>query len=113
MHPRQLLRQLRPSRLALRRPSALLPKPHPWWEHLSPERQTPELRRRMLWLRLRGWLGYRRHRIELALASYLLLCVVPLLMGMPLLSAYALLPVLLVPPVAFLIYWLVWLDFHQ
>ena len=113
MHPRDLLRQLRPRRLALRKPSALLPQPHPWWEHLSPERTTPALRQRLLWLRLRAWLGTRRNRIELALGLYLLLCLVPLLLGQPLLSAYALLPVVLVPPVAFLIYWLVWLDFHQ
>lgn len=113
MHPRDLVRQLRPRRPTLRKPSALLPQPHPWWEHLRQDHQTRALRCRLLWLRLRAWLGSRRHRIELALAAYLLLCLVPLLLGQPLLSAYALLPVLLVPPVALLIYWLVWLDFHQ
>lgn len=113
MHPRQLLRQIRPRALALRKPSALQAQPHPWWEHLDPDHNRRQLRRQLLWIRVRAWLGVRRHRIELALAIYLLLCAVPLLMGQLLLSAYALLPVLLVPPVGFLIYWLVWLDFHQ
>ena len=47
------------------------------------------------------------------LGLYLLLCLVPLCLGLYTLVAFAILPLLLVPPVALLIYWLVWKEFHD
>lgn len=85
---------------------------HPWWSHLPAERQR-QLARELPWLRFRAWLRQRRVRIGLALGVYLLLCLVPLLLGEPTLAAVALLPLLLVPPVGYLAYRLTWLEFHR
>ncbi len=88
------------------------PWQHPWWRHVPPAQRAQRLwqiRR----LRVMVWLGLRRNRILLILAFYLLLCLLPLLIGQPHLSAYALLPVLLVPPVAYLTYVLAWHEFHR
>jgi hypothetical protein len=49
----------------------------------------------------------------LILGFYGLLCLLPLLIGQPHLSMYALLPVFLVPPVAYLGYLLAWHEFHR
>ena len=38
---------------------------------------------------------------------------IPLLVGEHLLTAFALLPLVLVPPVGYLVYWLVWKEFHN
>ena len=85
---------------------------HPLWHHLPPERRSwrarQNLRRRRLW----AWLKQRRQRIALVVLLYLLIWSIPLLAGEPLLSAFAVLPLLLVPPVGYLVYWLVWKEFH-
>ena len=85
---------------------------HPLWDHLPPERRSwrarQSLRRRRLW----AWLKQRRQRIALVVLLYLLIWSIPLLAGEPLLSAFAVLPLLLVPPVGYLVYWLVWKEFH-
>jgi len=91
-----------------------MPRPasHPWLVHLPPERRRrARLERRLLLLR--AWLGLRRSQIQLLLGLYLLFCLLPLLLGLVTLTAFALLPLLLVPPVAVLIYWLVWKEFHD
>ena len=54
--------------------------------------------RRLRWLRLREWLKRRGTRIRLALLVYLFLCVLPLL---------------LVPPVAYMAYLLAWHEYHR
>ena len=43
---------------------------------------------------------------------YLVLWLIPLLFGQILITSFAVLPLLLVPPVGVLIYWLVWQEFH-
>ncbi len=88
------------------------PLQHPWWHHIpSGERaqRVWQIRR----LRVAAWLRARHHRILLTLVFYVLLCLLPLLIGQPHLSAYALLPVVLVPPVAYLAYLLAWHEFHR
>ena len=88
------------------------PSSHPWLVHLPPEqRRRARFERRLLLLR--AWLGLRRSQIQLLLALYLIFCLLPLLLGLVTLTAFALLPLLLVPPVAVLIYWLVWKEFHD
>jgi len=87
--------------------------PHPWWHHLPPERRRRRDYVRLLSRRARAWLLQRRQLIVSALAFYLLLCLVPFLLGVPALALMALLPVLLVPPVGYLVYWLVWKEFHH
>ena len=89
-----------------------LPEALPWWRHLPPALQQ-QRRREIRRLRLQAWLHRRSSQIQLALAVYLLFCVLPLLLGQPLLTLFALLPLLLLPPVAYLAYWLVWEEFHH
>ena len=87
--------------------------PHPFWHHLPPERRN----RTALWAlqlrRLRAWLGKRRQRVSLTLVAYLLVWSLPLLVGQPVITVFALMPLLLVPPVGWLVYWLVWKEFHD
>lgn len=85
---------------------------HPWWRHLPAEHQR-HVGRQLCWLRLQARLRERRALIALALVVYLLLCLLPLLLGEPFLAVVALLPVLLVPPVGYLAYRLTWLEFHR
>ena len=85
---------------------------HPLWCFLPTERRSrkvlSQLRRRRLW----AWLKQKRQRIGLVVILYLLIWSIPLLAGEPLLSAFAVLPLVLVPPVGYLVYWLVWKEFH-
>ena len=69
--------------------------PHPWWHHLPPERRRRREHLRLLSRRARAWLMQRRQLIVSALVFYLILCLVPLLLGVPALALMALLPVLL------------------
>ena len=62
--------------------------------------------------RLGAWLKLKRQRIALLLVGYVLVWSIPLLLGEPLLSVFALVPLVLVPPVGLLIYRLVWKEFH-
>ena len=62
-------------------------------------------------LALVGWLQQRRQRIGVFIGLYVLI-VIPLLLQQPLITSFALLPLVLVPPVGWLIYWLVWQEFH-
>ena len=54
-----------------------------------------------------------RQRIGLVLAIYLITWSIPLLAGQPMISVFAVIPLILVPPVGLLIYCLVWKDFHE
>lgn len=87
--------------------------PHPWWHHLPPERRSRREHQRLLLRRLRAWLQQRRQLIGLSVGFYLLLCLLPVLLGLPALGLVALLPLLLVPPVGVLVYWLMWKEFHH
>ena len=85
---------------------------HPLWSFLPKAQQSHQtlirLRRQRLW----AWLKQKRQRIGLVVIVYLLIWSIPVLAGEPLLSAFALLPLVLVPPVGYLVYWLVWNEFH-
>lgn len=90
----------------------LRPDQHPWWRHVPPAERSQrawQIRR----LRWHAWLGQQRNRIALILVFYGCLCLLPLLIGQPHLSVYALLPVVVVPPVAYLGYLLAWHEFHR
>jgi len=67
------------------------------------------LRLRRLW----AWLKQRRQRIALVLITYAVIWFMPILFGQPLMTAFAFLPLILVPPIGYLIYWLVWQEFHS
>ena len=87
-------------------------EPHPLWQHLPPERRNSweraALRRRRLLARLQG----RRERVVVVSGLYVLIWLIPLAFGQVLITVFALLPLLLVPPVGLLVYWLVWREFH-
>ena len=85
---------------------------HRWWKHVD-EQQRSALLREVRVLRFHAWLRQRRVQIGLTLAAYLLLCLLPLLLGEFVLTLLALLPVFFVPPVAYLAYRLTWLEFHR
>ena len=86
--------------------------PHPLWRYLPADQRTPGNRRRLQRQRLWAWMQDRRQRISLLLMLYIFLWMLPLLWGQVLISLFALLPLLLVPPLGWLVYWLVWKDFH-
>ena len=119
---RERQRQLRPQLRSRRRPSAdrtpttlreRLQQPvHPWWQHLPEHQRTRQHLLRLQRRRLLAWLKRKPQRIGLTVIAYALLCSLPLLWGLPLISLVALLPLLLVPPVGVLVYWLVWQEFH-
>jgi hypothetical protein len=83
-----------------------------WWRYVAPAQR----RRRRLEVhvhRLSAWIGRRRNAILLLSLFYLGLCLIPLLLGLPMLMGFALLPALLVPAVGYASYWLVWKEFHH
>ena len=86
---------------------------HLFWQHLPQERKTRQARLMLQARRLNAWLGGRRQRIGLITIIYLILWSIPLLLGQPLLSFFAVLPLLIVPPVGLLVYRLVWKEFHE
>ena len=85
---------------------------HPLWDYMPSERRSRkalfQLRLRRLW----AWLKRKRQRISLVLILYLLFWSIPLVMGEPVISIFAFLPLVLVPPVGYMVYWLVWKEFH-
>ena len=85
---------------------------HPLWKYLPSERRSHQalfqLRLRRLW----AWLKQKRQRISFLVILYLLFWSIPLVMGQPLISIFAFLPLVLVPPVGYMVYWLIWKEFH-
>ena len=86
--------------------------PHPLWQHLPPERRSQRARLQLKAWRWWAWLQQRRQSIGVAIGLYVLIWLIPLLLQQPLITSFALLPLVLVPPVGWLIYWLVWQEFH-
>jgi|LauGreDrversion4_2_1035121.scaffolds.fasta_scaffold58311_2 uncharacterized BrkB/YihY/UPF0761 family membrane protein len=88
------------------------PPPPSWWRHIPAAEQQKRLRE-IRRLRLKAWFTRRGNQMKAALAVYLLICLVPLFIGLPLLSAFAAMPLLLLPAVGYLSYWLIWQEFHR
>ena len=85
---------------------------NPFWQYLPDERRT---RREHLALKARRLLSHfqrRRERVILVTTIYVVTWLIPLLLGQALISVFALMPLLLVPPVGLLMYWLIWQEFH-
>lgn len=89
-----------------------MPSPDPSWWRYVPRRERAERRRTVQRLRLQARLGRRSLLIPLLLGLYLLLCLAPLLLGLGSLALLAVLPLLLAPPLAYLVYWLMWQEFN-
>ena len=86
---------------------------HLFWKHLPQERKTRQARWSLYTRRLFAWCRERRQLISLIVGIYLILWSIPLMMGEPLISLFAVIPLLLVPPVGYLVYQLVWKEFHE
>ena len=75
----------------------LQPDPHPLWNYLPAQQRSvgspdPEAHRAWAWM-------CRRRQRTIAIATYVLLWLIPLLGGQVLITSFALLPLLLIPPV--------------
>ena len=86
---------------------------HLFWQHLPRERKTRKARFELLARRLLAWCSSRRQSICLIASIYLILWSIPLILGQPLISFFAVLPMILVPPVGLMVYRLVWKEFHE
>ena len=83
-----------------------------WADYLPPEQREQRARRR----RMQRWftaLRERRVLIGLCLGIYLSWCLGLLLTQMWFAFSLALLPVLFMPPLAYLAWWLVWKEFNE
>ena len=85
---------------------------HPLWRYLPRERQNRQERLRLRSRRLVARLQGRRERVVLVTTIYVLIWSIPLLVGQPLITFFALLPLLLVPPVGWMVYRLMWREFN-
>lgn len=88
------------------------PQGHPWWQHV-PEERRPTLNRSLRRLRRGEWMRRRRSRILVMVMLYALLCALPILFGGAGLSLLAVLPMLLLPALGLLTWWLTWKEFHH
>ena len=85
---------------------------HPLWRYLPQERQNRReilvFRSRRLIARLQG----RREQVILVTTLYIVTWSLPLLFGQALITFFALLPLILVPPVGWMVYQLVSHEFN-
>ena len=116
---RERQNQTRPWPIALKAPKLLeelrhsQSRPiHPLWTYLPADQRNRRTMSRLRRQRLLAWLKQRRQRILLVLSLYVLIWSIPLLFGEPLMTVFAYLPLVLVPPVGYLVYWLVWTEFN-
>jgi hypothetical protein len=85
---------------------------HPWWNHL-PANKRQAIRSRSRWRLLRQRFSQRRNLIATITLLYLLVCLIPLLYGASTITILALLPVLLMPALLSMIWWLAWKEYHD
>ena len=90
----------------------VVPQPGVWIRYVPVEQRPRRLRRwRRQWLSAQ--LQRRRVQVALLVVLDLLICLVPWWMGLRSLTLLALLPLLTVPAVGYLAYWLTWQEFHR
>lgn len=83
------------------------------WLMLLPERQRHQMRRRRRLLRLQSQLKMPRTGISGLVLIYLIAVGVLAVNTRPILALLAVMPLLLAPLLAGLIYWLLWAEFHR
>ena len=83
------------------------------WLMLLPERQRHQMRRRRRLLRLQSQLKMPRTGISGPVLIYLIAVGVLAVNTRPILALLAVMPLLLAPLLAGLIYWLLWAEFHR
>lgn len=88
------------------------PRKHPWWQYVGQERRSGVLLRRLAG-RLNQWITSQQGKLTLVLLLYLSIGLVLVIQGAGLMALLTGLPLLLLPPLAYLLYWLTWKEFHQ
>ena len=83
-----------------------------WADYLPPEQRRRRERQRLL-RRILMQLRQRRVLVGSCVGIYLLWCLALLAGGMLFAFSLALLPILLLPPLGYLAWWLVWKEFNQ
>ena len=86
---------------------------HPFWQYRPVEDKTARARWSLQLRRGLAWMAGRRQRIGLVIGIYLVTWIIPAVLGQPLITLFALIPLVLVPPVGWLVYQLVWKEFHE
>lgn len=88
------------------------PRNHAWWRYVPESSRAGRLQavQRQRW---QQWLGKRGNRIKILLGLYISFCALPLFLGLQSLALLAVLPLLLLPPLGYLVYWLTWKEFHH
>ena len=94
------------------KPGSDHPSSHPWWHHI-PANQRSAVVRAVGRRRLRELLSRRRSQIIALVLIYALLCSLPIILAGASLVVLALLPLLLLPALAGLAWWLTWKEFHH
>lgn len=78
-----------------------------------PPRQRFYARSRRRAIRVRTFLGRRQVQITVILLLYVLVALTGIVIGQGLLTVLALLPIMLMPPLAWAIYQLIWHEYHR
>ncbi len=78
-----------------------------------PANKRQAIRSRSRWRLLRQRFSQRRNLIATITLLYLLVCLIPLLYGASTITILALLPVLLMPALLSMIWWLAWKEYHD
>ena len=93
-------------------PSGDDPRQHPWWQYVPVQRQRQALWSRS-WRRLGQRVSSRPSQLLLLLLLLLAAAIGMAAAGAGGMGLALLLPLLLLPPLAALSYWLTWREFHR
>ena len=88
------------------------PSQHPWWQHTSAESKQTTLRRRRE-LRARNWISSRNGSLCLLLIINAGFLIGIAANGVGTLTLVALLPLVILPSLAAVSWWLAWKEFHH
>jgi hypothetical protein len=88
------------------------PQQDGWWRFV-PHEERGERLRTIRRLRLQSLLRRRPLQIGLLMGFYAVLCLLTLALGYGGLALLAVLPLLLAPPLGYLVYWLTWKEFNE
>lgn len=88
------------------------PRHHPWWEHVPVRQRSETLRRRRFQL-LRANLSTQRMKVAVTLLAYGGITLVIASSGVGAMGALTLVPLLVLPALAGLAWWLTWKEFHH
>ncbi|SBO44342.1 hypothetical protein [Cyanobium sp. NIES-981] len=88
------------------------PRAHAWWQHVPKRRRGDVFRSRRRRL-LIGWITSTAGKATMLMIVLLTIIAAMNLSGGGGLALLTLLPLVLIPPLGYLVYWLTWQDFHR